>query len=223
MKTAKQFILSLSTVLLTSGVALAVPVSARDGTGHASAEGSTTGSETETEVENHASLLKEQFRQMAQTDLAAKKAQVKEHTQAQRQMSCEARKTNLTKRMDNAVRQAQNHKAVFDKTYQRVKDFHDNKQLSVDNYDTLVANVDVAQADAAASISALQSLDVSVDCTSQTVADSVSTFQQAVKSTRDSLKAYRATIVELIKALKGASTATDNSSNSDTNTNQTGQ
>jgi hypothetical protein len=124
--------------------------------------------------------------------------------------------------MANAVRQAQNHKAVFDKIYTRVKTFHDTKNLDVPNYDTLVANVDTAQADAAASITALQQLDVSVDCTSQTVADSVSTFQQAVKNTRDSLKAYRASITDLITALKGASTSTDKTSDTSTD-NQTNQ
>jgi translation initiation factor 2B subunit (eIF-2B alpha/beta/delta family) len=208
----KRFILSLSALLLLSGIALAAPAMARDGiSGNASAEDSTTGSESQTEVENHARDLTEQFKQSAQADLAAKKAQIKEQTQEHRQKACEARKTNLTKRMSNAVRQAQNHKAVFDKIYTRVKDFHDNKQLSVDNYDTLVANIDKAQADAATSISALQTLDISVDCASQTVAVSVSAFQQAVKDSRDSLKAYRSSITELIKALKGASTSADKS------------
>jgi uncharacterized membrane protein YheB (UPF0754 family) len=208
----KRFILSLSALLLLSGIALAAPAMARDGiSGNASVEDSTTGSESQTEVENHARDLTEQFKQSAQADLAAKKAQIKEQTQEHRQKACEARKTNLTKRMSNAVRQAQNHKAVFDKIYTRVKDFHDNKQLSVDNYDTLVANIDTAQADAATSISALQTLDISVDCASQTVAVSVSAFQQAVKDSRDSLKAYRSSITELIKALKGASTSADKS------------
>ncbi|MBX4197686.1 hypothetical protein KW801_04020, partial [Candidatus Saccharibacteria bacterium] len=72
MQTAKRFVLSLSTLLLVSGVALAIPASANDGTsGHASAEAGTTGGETETEVETHAGTLKEQFRLNAQADLAA--------------------------------------------------------------------------------------------------------------------------------------------------------
>jgi hypothetical protein len=219
MNRAKRFVLSLSTLLLVSGVALAAPVAAHATTG---SDDSTTGTETQTEVETHANSLAEQFREAAKGDLAAKKAQVKEQTQEHRQTACEARKTNLTKRMANAVRQAQNHKAVFDKIYTRVKTFHDTKNLDVPNYDTLVANVDTAQADAAASITALQQLDVSVDCTSQTVADSVSTFQQAVKNTRDSLKAYRASITDLITALKGASTSTDKTSDTSTD-NQTNQ
>lgn len=227
MRIAKRFTLSLSALLLISGAALSLPVSARgsvSGQAEAETSSSASGAETETEVETHARDLAEQFRQTAQADLVAKKAQVKEQTQEHRQQACEARKANLSKRMNNAVRQAQNHKAVFDKIYQRVKNFHDNKQLNVANYETLVANVDKAQADSAASISALKSLDVGVDCTSQTVAGSVSAFQQAVKDTRDSLKAYRASIVELIKALKGASSADSNSSSSsDTNSNTTSQ
>jgi hypothetical protein len=236
MKTFKRFILSLSTLLLVSGAALAVPVSARDGTGGSGSSGSggiadasasdsttassdsTTGGETQTEVENHANDLAEQFRTAAQSVLAEKKTQIKEHTQAERQKACEARKTSLENRMSRAVTQAQKHKEVFDKIYSRVKDFYTTKNLNVSDYATLTAAVDKSQADAAASITALQNLDVSVDCTSQTVASSVSTFQQAVKSTRDSLKAYRAALVDLINSLKGASTgagsdSTDNSTN----------
>ena len=229
MKTIKRFILSLSTLLLVSGAALAVPVSARDGTSGSndvadasttSSGDSTTGTETQTEVENHANDLAEQFRTKAAADLAEKKTQIKEHTEAERQKSCEARKTSLDNRMSNAVRQAQKHKEVFDKIYTKVKDFYTTKNLNVSNYDTLTAAVDKAQADAAASITALQNLDISVDCTSQTVAGSVSTFQQAVKSTRDSLKTYRSALVDLIKALKGASTGTDSSSSTDNTTNQ---
>jgi hypothetical protein len=217
MKTAKRFILSLSTLLLISGVALAVPASARDGSsGRALAEDSTS-AQSGAELDNHVIDLTSKFKTEAQADLAQKKAEFKIHTEAERQTACEARKTNLTNRMANAVSQAQKHKAVFDKIYTRVKTFHDTKQLNVADYDALVAKVDAAQADATASITALQQLDVSVDCTSQTVADSVSTFQQAVKNTRDSLKAYRASITDLITALKGASSSTDKPTNNQTN------
>src|SRR5438105_3890789 len=127
MKTFKRFILSLSTLLLVSGLALAAPVAARDGTsGDSGSSGSgdvadasqtstttndsTTGTETETEVETHATDLTNKFRSTAETELAAKKAEVKEHTKEERQKSCEARKTSLDTRMSNAVRHAQNHK-----------------------------------------------------------------------------------------------------------------
>jgi hypothetical protein len=220
MNKAKRFVFSLSTLILFSGVALAAaPAYAQDD----SSGGSDTGNQTETEVENHGHSLAEQFRLQAQEKIAEKKAQVKEQTQEHRQKACEARKTSLTNRMSRAVTQAQNHKAVFDKIYTRVQDFYTNKHLNVSDYDSLKAKVDSAQADAAASIQALQDTDVSVDCTSSTVANSVSTFQTAVGSTRDSLKAYRAALVDLINSLKGASTGQDKTQDTTDNTNTANQ
>jgi hypothetical protein len=217
MNKAKRFVFSLSTLILFSGVALAAaPVYAEDGS---SGSGS-TGSQTETDVENHGHSLAEQFRLQAQEKIAEKKAQVKEQTQEHRQQACEARKTSLTKRMSRAVTQAENHKAVFDKIYTRVQDFYTNKKLSVTDYDSLKAKVDTAQADAAASIQALKDTDISVDCTSSTVADSVSAFQTAVGSTRDSLKTYRAALVDLINSLKGASTGQGQTQDNSNDTNQ---
>lgn len=216
MKSIQRFLLSLSALMLFSGAALALPVSARDGQASlknvAEADStSTTGTETQTEIDNHAKDLAEQFKAQAKAAVADKKAQVKLRTQEERQKSCTARKSSLTKRMSKAVTQANKHKEVFDKIYTRVKDFYTTKQLNVTDYAALTAKVDTAQANAATSINTLQTLDVSVDCSSSTVADGVSAFQAAVGNTRDSLKAYRAALTDLIKALKGASTASDNS------------
>ncbi|MBX4201454.1 hypothetical protein KW803_00965 [Candidatus Saccharibacteria bacterium] len=217
MKIAKRFILSLSALVLLSGVAFAVPAMATEGAD------STTGTQTKTEVESHAKDLTEQLKTQAKTQLSEKKAATKAQTQEHRQKACEARKANLTKRMSKAVTQANKHKEVFDKIYSRVKTFYEDKNLSVSDYDSLTADVDTAQAGAATSIEALSSLDVSVDCTSQNVAETVSTFQQGVKSTRDSLKTYRTSLTHLIKSIKGASTSTDKSTNTESSTNETGQ
>lgn len=202
----KRLAITSAALLLFSSLAMFAPMSAR-------ADDSNTGTATEM---RDGSKLAEQFKQQAQEKLKAQRQNVKQKTAAERQKSCTARKNSLTKRMNNVVAQAKRHKAVFDKIYTRVKDFHDTKQLNVPNYDTLVALTDGTQAAAQTSIDALQSLDVSVDCTSQNVADSVSAFQQAVKTTRDSLKAYRSVLVELVKATKGASTSPDNSSTNTT-------
>jgi hypothetical protein len=58
---------------------------------------------------------------------------------------------------------------------------------------------------------------ISVDCTqTDSLATNITAFQTAVKSTRDSLKAYRSSLVDLITALHGASTSTDDSSTNGT-------
>lgn len=206
--------LSLSALLFFGALGLSVPVLAHeDGS---SGSGSTSRSsddvtkplsdndETETEVKNHARELAEQFKLRAREHNKTLRESVKTHTEQERRKNCEARKNNLQKRMANAVRQAEKHKAVFDKIYARVKQFHADKQLNVAGYDELVAKVDAAQIDAAEKIAALKSLNLSVDCTQQGLADNVSAFKEAVKEARDSLKVYRAALVDLIKAVHSA-------------------
>jgi hypothetical protein len=227
MKNIKRFVLSLSALLLISGVALAAPVSAR----HASAEDSTVSSDSSSSDDSASSpddsghQIAEQLKLEAKSKLEAAQAKHQERTQEQRQKACTARKANLTKRMANAVSQADRHKGVMDDFYTKVKDFYTNKNLNVTNYADLTAAVDKAQTDAQTSIDALSALDVNVDCSSQTVAASVSAFQTAVSDTRDSLKVYRKSLVDLITALKGASTGTDKSSDSGStdNTNTSNQ
>lgn len=209
MKTLQRFIFSLVTLLLASSFALAAPAVAQDG----QSSDNTTQGVAEAQKSGN---LAEQFREQAQARLEQAKQNHQEKTEAERQKSCDARKTALTKRMANAVSQAKRHKAVFDKIYTRVKDFYTTKQLSVSNYADLTAKVDTAAANAQTNIDALAALNVNVDCTSQTVSSSVDAFQAAVKSSRDSLKAYRASIVDLITAIKGASTSTTDSSTNDT-------
>jgi hypothetical protein len=182
------------------------------------ATSSTTDSNNEQETE-HSKTLRDQFRDQAKVKVQAdrkEKAQTK--TAEQRQKSCTARKANLTKRMTNSVAAAQRHKEVFDKIYTRVKTFHDTKKLDVANYDTLVANVDKAQQEATDQIAALKALDVTVDCTqTDSLATNITAFQTAVKETRESIKAYRKSLVELITQLHGASTSTDKTKDSSTN------
>lgn len=174
--------------------------------------------EHETEIENHSHDLMELFRQKGKEHvLAQRQERGKARSLEVRQKACEARKAGLTRRMDNAVTAAQRHKGVFDKIYAKVKDFHDAKSLNTPNYDTLVASVDTAQSDADAEIAALKALDITVDCTQvDSLTNSVSAFREAVRSTRDSLKDYRKTIVSLITALHD-SAETSSTTNSESN------
>jgi hypothetical protein len=210
----KRFIASLVAVMFISGLAMAAPVAAHDGaTNNVSTQESDDEPLNPIDPQNKGGSLAEKFREQAQEKLQEAKTEHQGKSAAQIQKSCEARKTNLTKRMNRAVTQAKKHKAVFDNIYTKVKDFYAAKQLSVANYADLTAAVDAAQSDAQASIDALSELDVNVDCTSQTVSTSVSAFRAAVKSTRDSLKTYRKSIVALITAVKGASTSKTDSTN----------
>lgn len=220
MNKIKRFTVSFAALMLFSGVAMALPAAAEHSSPLSSNDATVADDTTAPNDSQSGNTLAQQFRQMAQLKIQEAKLNAKVHTEVERQQACNARKANLERRMGNAVTQAEKHKQVFDKIYSRVKDFYTTKNLNVSNYADLTAKVDTAAANAQASIDALKALDISVDCTSQTVANSVSAFQQAVSSTRDSLKAYRAALVDLINSLKGASTgaSSDSSTNSTTNT-----
>jgi hypothetical protein len=227
MNKLKRFLISLSTLLLLSGVGLSATAGAEGGhdtvTGDSpktseSDQIATTSDNTSTDdTTGGSSSLTEHFKKSAELNIEQERKTGKIHSEAEREKSCTARKASLTKRMANAVTQAERHKAVFDKIYGKVKDFYTAKNLTVADYAALTAKVDTAQANAQASIDALKSLDVSVDCTYQTVAESVSAFQQAVKSSRDSLKAYRSSLVDLIKAVKTAAGTSEDSTSNSTN------
>lgn len=217
MKNIKRSVLSLAALLMVSGLAITAPASARADNQSSSSTDSTSNTATETQASN---TLAEQFREQAKAKIEAERQNIKQKTEAEREKACTARKAGLTKRMSDAVSAAIRHKTVIDAAYSRVKDFHDSKNLSVADYASLTAAVDTAQAQAVTSVNALSALNVNVDCSSQTVASSVGAFQTAVKSTRDSLKAYRAALVKLIDSLKGASSGTNTTQKS---TNGTGQ
>lgn len=206
MNRLRRLIISSAAVLLFSGVALTVPVSAiNSGTDDSSLGSAQSGA---TLTDNLRLAGKQKAEQARQNH--------NEQSEAQRQKVCQARSKSLDHRMATAVKVASQHKTNIDRIYEKVKAFHDSKQLDISNYNDLTAAVDTEADRAQVAIDALQNLDVSVDCASRTVADSVASFREAVSSTRDSLKAYRQALVDLITSLKGASTSTSNSTDNTT-------
>lgn len=172
--------------------------------------GSSIAQNDESESEDEPQDFTELFKQRGHSRVEELSQRGQQLSAEKRQKSCGARKANLERRMQNAVRHAENHKAVFDKIYARVKSFHDTNKLNAANYDELVAAADTAQTDAANAVNALKTLDVNVDCASDNLADNISSFREAVKGTRDELKAYRAAIVDVIKALNNSLEETEN-------------
>src|SRR6478609_8640490 len=95
----KRLVLSIAAVILFSGVALAAPVSAKDG----SSDTTTSDSTSDT---SQSGTLSEQFREMAKEKVQQAKENHSEQTEAQRQKVCEVRSKNLDHRMATAVKVA---------------------------------------------------------------------------------------------------------------------
>lgn len=211
MKKTKSIMLSLAALLLLSTTAMVLPAYAQ---GDDKSKDNTTERRTknksgvsgpihdEMDASKKSSPLAEQFHKQGDEKIKALRAQDKQRSQAERQKNCTNRKVALNNKMNQKIINAERHKAFFDKVYAKVKNYHDSNQLNVPNYDNLAAKVGSAQEGAQANIDALKALDVNIDCTSQIIGDSVSAFQQAVKATRDSLKEYRTSLHDLMKAVR---------------------
>ena len=141
----------------------------------------------------------------------------KEHTAEQRKKNCTAAKDGLEKKLSNLGKNAAKYKTRVDNVFTKAQNYQKNNNVTVDNWDALVTAATDAQTKAAASVAALQSLDVNLDCSASNVADNVATFRTAAKQARDDLKSYKMAVKDLVKALidaKGTTSSPNASSNS---------
>ncbi len=219
---------ALSAVLLCGFIA--VPVSAEHGeddevTTTATVSPKPTGSddsEDHAESESHSSGRRrgaskesveskvEEARKKAEEKVAEIKAKASEKSEEQRGKSCEARKANIEQRMERTIQRVQKHKEVFDKILDRSISFVSDKNLTVENYDALVTNAQAAGDTVDASVAALDSLDITIDCSdTDAVANAITTFKEATAETREALKAYRTAIKVLIQNIKASAQSDD--------------
>ena len=99
---------------------------------------------------------------------------------------------------------AQKHKSRIDDVYVKALAYQKDKDITVENLDTLVAAADSAKSKAQMSVDALTGLKPTIQCTSDTVATDVATFKAAAEQARTDLKTYRASVKAILTALKGA-------------------
>lgn len=194
--------LAFAVVLVSSPIALAHEVndmSNHDDTTSTSSDDSAVKTTADTDSRTHDML--EKFKKTAQEKNKTQRENVKQRSAEARQKSCEARKAAMTNRLNRKVSSAEKHKSVFDNALTRVKAFHDSKNLNTPGYNDLVAKVEAAQTEASNQVAALKVIDINIDCTKANVGDTVSTFREALAHTRDALKTYRSTLVDLIKAV----------------------
>ncbi len=229
---SKRLLASGLAVVFVAALGVSTPVLAEGGSsgsgsnsGSSDSSSTTTSTETQNETENqttekqHVEDRVNGIKTEAHQEIEAARTNLKDQGKEKRMKSCEARKANLTKRMNNAVAQATKHKAVFDKIFAKAQSLHDTQKLNADNYDALVAAAKTAQTNAQTNIDTLKALDINIDCTSNNVADNVAAFRTAVGNTRDSLKAYRKSIVDILNALNAANKTTNDSNTDDSSTN----
>lgn len=185
-------------------------------TEHSGSTEVTTSTDKTTEANTENSNENSAARSKGEQTVADLKKNHKEHTAAVRQNFCNLHKDNLQGRFHGLTTSAQAIQTNITGIYTKVQAFKTGANLTVTNYDTLVAAAATAQATSAADIASLTPL--TLDCTSPTVATDVATFKASAEQVRSDLKAYRDAVKNLIRAVQAAATATSTDSSTKTTT-----
>jgi chromosome segregation ATPase len=151
------------------------------------------------------------FRVRGQELLMQLKKDRQEKTQQQRQESCQAHQRGLQTKIDKLAAAVQQHKTRIDGVLAKVTAYQQAHNLNVGNYETLVTSATAAQATAASSVAAFDSLKPSVDCSSENIAPDVAAFRAAATQARSDLSEYRQAVKALLRAVQAAKSEGDRS------------
>ncbi|HET8709705.1 MAG TPA: hypothetical protein VFL85_05530 [Candidatus Saccharimonadales bacterium] len=172
-----------------------------------------SGNGLETEVEHNVTI----FKQHGHQKLAERRQNKEEKTAAQRQKVC----ANIQKAVNNKLSAFDSHADSYltrlDTAYTKLKDYQSTKNAQVDNWNDLLTAADAKKADATASVDALKALGTSIDCTSNDPAGMLASVKSGAASTRDSLKAYRTALKNIIVALAHANGTDDSTTKTEEN------
>lgn len=125
---------------------------------------------------------------------------------------CEKKKANLQKAVTNM---SQNSPKVLEKinsVYDKVVDFKTEKNLDVENYDSLVSSVENAKGKATTDVETARGFNFTLDCENQNVGEQLESARSSAKTAKESLKEYRSALKELIKAIKQAAESVEGGS-----------
>lgn len=219
---------TIKRVIISGAVAalLVAPAAfAHDGEDHSVSSGGTSGSgsssndgtariaskePTQERVDHFKQQLNAQLEQMKKERQAAvedKKAEVKQKLDDAKKRICENHRTQINKIMTGMNDRRQH---AFDRITQvseAVQTYVTSKDLTVTNYEDLLATIVATKAAASATMSTQQSVP-QLDCGGDHPRSDITDFKDKRSDSIDAMKAYRDAVKALVKAVKEAAVAT---------------
>jgi flagellar biosynthesis GTPase FlhF len=161
------------------------------------------------EIKAAADQKREEAQKAAKASLEQKKSEVKAKTEDQRKKACDAVTGSLNNRLSGGVNRSGSLKGGFDKHLSNIQAFYAKKNLSVANYDVLLANAQAAGIQAQASINALKTFSPTVNCSDVgAAAGNIAGYKEALSKVRADLNSYRNSIKALLTAVRHAAETT---------------
>jgi len=231
-KTIKNISLAVPTLVLALTTLVSVPAfaehgSADSGTSGGSSVSGSSGSGDSTEsgsTTSHDATDTETNDTQGQTELRHKGQQLVAElhksgkSQAEKTQACENHKQGLQTKFTRITTNATNLETKIGGFLDRAQAYQSANNVTVANWDSLVAAANTAKTTADTAIANLKALQPTVDCsTTTTVANDVATFKAAAQAARDALHAYKTAVKDVFVALENAKDAS-----TDTNSTTTG-
>lgn len=137
------------------------------------------------------------------------RAKTAEHTQTQRHLLCQNREQSMNTKINALKSAATSQLGNLDSAFMKLKAYQSTNNVTVANFEDLVAAANTQQQTATNEVAALGSAAVNVDCTSEDVAVQLGTIKVATAAARTALKDYRTALHNILVALAEATQTTD--------------
>ncbi len=145
-------------------------------------------------------------KQARQEKVEAVKTEAKERLEDAKKRACENHQTTINRLMDVMDKRRENAFDRITKISDAVQAFYVKKQLTVANYDDLVAAIAAAKT-AAQTATASQLAIPALNCSGDHPRADVADFKEKRAGSIDAMRAYRDAVKELVKAVKTAAEA----------------
>lgn len=172
----------------------------------------------------------EQSRHEERGRVAEKRAEIEKEIQSmkkdrsalldeKRQKACERVVSKVNAIRVKRSEQGTKHLEVFNKISERVQAFVTEKELTVENYDTLVANIDEKKAAVEAAIAV--NTETAFACDTASTESPLRLPRTTIEAVRDSLKEYRTAIKDLIVNVRSSAEKTESTDTQSQSTTET--
>lgn len=125
---------------------------------------------------------------------------------------CQKREKNITSNMQKIAARGEKHIGTIDKISAKVQDFYKSKNLSLSNYDALVADASAKKTTAQNLVNALKTNSTTFKCDSNNPKLTGQVFQDEAKDERTAIKDYRTSVKNLIVGVKSVAESTSSDS-----------
>lgn len=153
---------------------------------------------------------KAEAKEAAEARLKARQEERLDRLSASQLEICKTREANINNRIARIADRSTKHLELFNEISERAQAFYESQDVTVTNYDELVADVATKKTAAEATVAGMASTTAGFECEGENPKVTVEAFKTNLKASIEVLKDYRTSVKNLIAGIKSATSAQSN-------------